>query len=73
MSLLDLAARMGLDPAHTPIVLTYPHPHSDFAIFTGTALNTQAGTARTLAKPTPSLSSNCSRPPLDGFIPHNSE
>jgi hypothetical protein len=35
VALLDLATRLGLDPAHTPLVLTYPHPHSDFATFTG--------------------------------------
>jgi hypothetical protein len=44
MELLALSARLGIDPAHTPIVLTYPHPHSDFATFTGTLTVTQGGT-----------------------------
>lgn len=69
MALLDLAARLGMDPAHTPIVLTYPHPHSDFAIFTGITWITQDGTARTSDSPILSPSSNYNKLPLGGSIP----
>ena len=69
MELLALSARLGVDPAHTPIVLTYPHPHSDFAIFTGTLKVMQGGIPPISEISTRFLFSNCSRRQADGSIP----
>lgn len=48
MGLLDSAARIELDLSNIPIILTYSHPHSDFAIFAGWN-DTQLGELSTMS------------------------